>query len=234
MSNEKNFETYLVLSDKNFEIFVEDTSQNKKIFQEKLIIEKFDNQKEFELLNKFLDKNVFKIEKIIQSFVNNIIVIIDDTYDLRIGISLKKKYYNNLFTKDDFNHLLQDAHRQIKENHNMHIIAHMILVEYLIDDINHKDVVTDVNCENVRIELNFICFTKTYINNLENILNKFHIKIKNTLSARYLRDCFENDKIDIFSMCRKIIDGHNKNEIFLVPKLPKIKGFFEKFFNFFN
>ena len=39
---------------------------------------------------------------------------------------------------------------------------------------------------------------------------------------------------DIFSMARKIINGHNPNEVSLINKSLKNKGFFEKFFNFFR
>ena len=35
-------------------------------------------------------------------------------------------------------------------------------------------------------------------------------------------------------MTKKIIDGHNKNEVKLVNKTPKNKGFFEKFFDLFS
>ena len=53
-------------------------------------------------------------------------------------------------------------------------------------------------------------------------------------AVNYLKDYSRDDVIDIFSMCKKIIQGHNKNEILLVPKKRENKGFFEKFFNFFS
>ena len=35
-------------------------------------------------------------------------------------------------------------------------------------------------------------------------------------------------------MSKNIIEGCNKNEVFLINKTRKNKGFFEKFFEFFN
>ena len=79
---------------------------------------------------------------------------------------------------------------------------------------------------------------KIYLTNSKRELGKYHIEIKQILSASYIRDYFRNDekdkKMDIFSMCQKIIDGHNNNEILLVQKTRKNQGFFEKFFNFFS
>ena len=34
-------------------------------------------------------------------------------------------------------------------------------------------------------------------------------------------------------MCSKMIDGHNENEVVIIPKIPRKKGFFERFFDFF-
>ena len=43
-----------------------------------------------------------------------------------------------------------------------------------------------------------------------------------------------HDEKDIFLMAKKIINGHNPNEVLLVNKTPKNKGFFEKIFHFFS
>ena len=76
--------------------------------------------------------------------------------------------------------------------------------------------------------------SKDFIKAIEIIFNKYHIQVKQFLCGKYIRNSFEEDQTNIFSMCEKIIDGHNENEIFSIPKFQKNKGFFEKFFNFFN
>ena len=40
--------------------------------------------------------------------------------------------------------------------------------------------------------------------------------------------------INFFEMTSKIIGGYNKNEVKLVNKVSKNKGFFEKFFDLFS
>ena len=71
------------------------------MFKEKIQFEIKDNYIDLDILKKFLEDNIFKIEKILKSFVNNINLIIDNKEDLTIGISFKKKNYDNLISKDD-------------------------------------------------------------------------------------------------------------------------------------
>ena len=42
----------------------------------------------------------------------------------------------------------------------------------------------------------------------------------------------QND--NLYLMAQKILDGFNKNEVFITNKYSKKLGFFERFFNFFN
>ena len=110
----------------------------------------------------------------------------------------------------------------------------MIVDKYLIDGEYFSYLPEKIKCENVCIDLNFICFSEDFIKKFERSLSKYQIKIKQIISADYIKDYFKDDGIDIFFMCKKIIQGHNKNEILLVPKKIENKGFFEKFFNFFS
>jgi len=234
MNSENNFETFLSISNNEFLIFTKDKNNDKKLFENKLMFEETEIGKNLILLDKFVNENIFKIEKIIKGFVNNIIIIIDCFEELKIGTSFKKKSYEKSFSKDDLNHLLYDSKNQIKANYDNWFIAHMIITQYIINDKKYDYLPADVDSEYICLDIDFICFSREYLKKLEKILNKYHIKIKQFVSANYIKNCFKNDKINIFSMCEKIIGGYNKNEIFLVPKYKKNNGFFEKFFNFFS
>ena len=45
---------------------------------------------------------------------------------------------------------------------------------------------------------------------------------------------FKDDKNEISEMIFKVQNGFNANEVKLIQKNPKKKGFFEKFFQLFN
>ena len=40
--------------------------------------------------------------------------------------------------------------------------------------------------------------------------------------------------LNLFRTAKLVIDGYNKNEVEIMTKVSKNKGFFEKFFHFFN
>ena len=54
------------------------------------------------------------------------------------------------------------------------------------------------------------------------------------MSGDYVKSFLRNEHDDIFFMAKDIINGHNQNEVLLVDKNPRYRGFFEKFFNFFS
>ena len=69
---------------------------------------------------------------------------------------------------------------------------------------------------------------------MENVLKKYQISINHILNADYVKSIENEDQADLFTMSLKIIDGYNENEVLIIPKLSKNKGFFERFFNFFS
>ncbi len=234
MNIEKQFETFLLISKKEFYIFVKDKLRNERIFENRLVFDRFDQDNEFKLLDKFLNENIFKIEKIIKNFVNNLVLIIDKKHDIKIGISFKNNNNGDILAKKDFYDVLKLFKNQIQENYKNWKIAHMIITKYIVDGNYYDNLPFNKKCNYFSLDVDFICFSKDYLRNIENVLNKYHIKIEHNLCANYVRNCFKNESIDLFSMSQKIIDGYNLNEIVLVPKFNKNKGFFEKFFNFFS
>ena len=82
--------------------------------------------------------------------------------------------------------------------------------------------------------INFICLPNNVVKDLEKILKNYHISISKIVSYNYLSEFIQPEDDDIFLMSEKLIDGYNKNEVIIVPKKTNIKGFFERFFNYFS
>ena len=72
------------------------------------------------------------------------------------------------------------------------------------------------------------------IEKIEELLKRYQISINQLLSANYVEKHCSEENFDFFNMAYKIMSGYNKNEIKIVNKNSINKGFFEKFFNFFN
>ena len=93
MIENSDFETFLYISKNKYQIFVYDKNNLKNLYHEEI-----ENNDEIELniLSKFIDDNIYKIEKMIKNFIRNIILIIQDDKVLDIGISFKKKFMKKI------------------------------------------------------------------------------------------------------------------------------------------
>ena len=72
MKTNLDFETYLFVSKNKFLISVFLDSKE-KIYENELVFENENTEIDFDKLNFFLEKNIFKIEKILKDFVNQVI-----------------------------------------------------------------------------------------------------------------------------------------------------------------
>ena len=73
MNKEIDFETYLIISYGKFEIFLLDIKNHKDIYQEEFKFRDASEKLDFNLLNDFLENNIFKIEKLAGNFINSIL-----------------------------------------------------------------------------------------------------------------------------------------------------------------
>ena len=99
MIENSDFETFLYISKNKYQIFVYDKNNLKNLYSEEI---KNDNEIELNILSKFIDDNIYKIEKIIKDFIRNIILIIEDDKVLEVGMSLKKKKLRKVFKSKTF------------------------------------------------------------------------------------------------------------------------------------
>ena len=94
MNKDQELENYLSISKNKFGIYLFDVKNLKNLYKEELIINKNVNFIDLNELKKFLDNNIFKIEKLSGKFVENIYLIFEDEKNLDIEVGIKKKNYN--------------------------------------------------------------------------------------------------------------------------------------------
>ena len=131
MTDVREFETYLYIRNDKFKIFLLDTSNLNNIYSNELILDN-NSRINFEELSRFLDNNIFKIEKLLGKFIEDILLIIDDDVELQTIISIKKRN-NNLPEKKILNQALIDSKDLFKENNEDKDIIHMIIENFMID-----------------------------------------------------------------------------------------------------
>ena len=232
MSNTE-FETFLYISRENLIILAKRNTDKEHFFKKEFVLDKSKKNLDLKLLNQFLIENVFKIEKDINGFITNINLIISENF-LEIKISIKKDNYDEIIDKKFLNYLLGDAKRQVKENYNNYEIIHLLIERYYINDQKYDQFPLNKKADNLIVDLNFLCLSKKFIRELEQILRIYQIRINKIVSADYIENYFENDNSDIFSNCQRIIEGTNQNEVLLIAKNQKKLGFFERFFHLFS
>ena len=231
MIENSDFETFLYTSKNKYKIFVYDKNNLKNLYYEEI---ENDNEIELNILSKFIDDNIYKIEKMIKNFIRNIILIVEDDKVLDIGISLKKKIYEKNIDQKQLENSLVEVKNIFKENYQDLIIMHMIIVEkennFSLNNTNYND-------DYLILEVNFISIPNSFTFNFDKLLENHQIKIKCYMSSYYIKSFFDKESkesMELFVMANKLNDGLNKNEVQLVSKVKENKGFFEKFFQLFS
>ena len=234
MTKKIDFQTYLYLNHNQFIIYVAEISTNEKIYSEKFVLKENSTELKLRKLDEFLDSNIFKIEKKLNSFVKDIHVILDSNEFHSIKLSIKKDNNGNLINSEALIHPLNDLKNLCQSNLQNKKIIHFLIERYVIDNEFYTTLPENVNCNIFSLDTEFICLSKNLIENIEKILKKYHISLNQILSASYLEKMKDNSDNTIFTTASRIISGHNNNEVLLIGKTNKKYGFFEKFFNFFN
>ena len=234
MIREADLQTYLYLNNTQYIIYVTDNKTNEKIYSEKLAIEENSTELKFRKMDEFLDSNILKIEKKLDSFIKDIYVILDSKEFNSIKLSIKKDNNGNLINSEALIHPLSDLKNLCQSNLFNKKIIHFFIEKYVIDNKFYTSLPENVKCNIFSLDTEFICLSKNLIENIEKILKKYHISINQILSAGYLEKFKDNTDNTIFTTASRIIAGHNINEVLLTGKINKKQGFFERFFNFFN
>tara|TARA_E500000178_G_scaffold44029_1_gene39351 strand:+ start:264 stop:971 length:708 start_codon:yes stop_codon:yes gene_type:complete len=235
MKDNQNFETYLFLSSKKLIISVNQKKDFKRIYYKEILNNSSTDHIDLDLISYFLENNIFEIEKKIRNFIKNIYLIIDSKKFLTLQLSIKKNNYGNIIDKNNLAHLLSEAKEECKKTINNRKIVHMIIDNYLIDEKYFSSFPAELECKFFSIDLSLICLSNDFIKKIEMILSDYQISIAHILNSQYVENFLnQNEGNDIFEMSTKIVEGYNVNEVLIVPKISNNKGFFERFFNFFN
>ena len=232
MSEDSNIETYLSISENKLEIYLFDKIKFENLYSNEIIIN--DNSLDYISLNNFLDENVIKIEKLNGKFIKNIFIIIENEQIFQTQIGIKKKSYNKNINYKVIKSLLIEAKELFQKSNKDQKIMHMIINNYLIDGKNFDNFEKEILAEELSLIVNFTSIPDSLSYHLEKVLEKYQIKINKYLDKKYVISFFQSKKIKFPAMICKILNGSNLNEIQLVPKINKNKGFFEKFFQLFS
>jgi hypothetical protein len=233
MIEDLDFETYLYISKDKFQIFVLNKKKLKNLYSQELKIDHQFDFKDLNILLNFLDKNIYKIEKLIGNFIKNIILIVENEKNLKINMGIKKSYETSLKQKS-FSSNLTELKDLFKKNYQDLTIMHMCIINYIIDGKRYSSFDTKLINDYFCIEVSFIAIDNKLVFAFDNVLEKYQIKIKQYMCGNYINNFIGDTGDEISIIANKLRNGLNINEITIVPKHKENKGFFEKFFQLFS
>ena len=233
MNKDQQLENYLSISPNKFGIYLFDPKNSKNIYKEELLINQNNNYLNLINLKRFLDNNIFKIEKLSGKFVENIFLILENKSTFNLEMGIKKKNYELSVTKEYLKNSLIEAKDLFRKNYQNQEIMHMIINKYFINNKSYLSFQENLKSDHLALEIQFKSISNNIIYDLNKILENYQIKIIKYLDGNYVKN-FSSKDIELSEMSHRIINGYNENEVIFIQKNPKKLAFFEKFFQLFN
>ena len=233
MVNNLENKIFLFLGTNKFTI-VAINSTNELVYKGETLTNNQNNQIELALLDNFLNENIFKIEKKLKEFVKNIFLIIDHQNIFPIRLSIKNKFNNIIINSNSIDKLILEAKSCCNKTLEDLDILHMKIDKFYIDGTYFETLPKKKSCNNLSIDVSYICLPKRISKTIEDVLRKYQISLDRILSLNYLNSFLDNKNENLYATAQKILDGFNENEVYIAHKNSKKLGFFERFFNFFN
>ena len=234
MAEEQDLETFLKISPTAYGIYLFDTINRKNLYLKELNINTDVHSIDFNNLDLFVSENIFKIEKLAGKFITNITVIIEHKKISYTNFGIKKKNYQEIVSRKNFENTLIDAKDLFNENFQREKIIHILLNKYMVNEKTHSSFKDDLVGDTFSVELKFISISKDLVTQINNILEKYQITTSQYMDQKYIRSFFHNNFTNVSDVAYKIKKGFNSNEVRLIPRNYQKKGFFEKFFQLFS
>ena len=234
MIEETDFEIFLYISKNKYNISVLNKKKLENIYTKDKNFITESSTDDLENLTKFLDNNIYRIEKILGYFIKNINVIVKNDKNFTVEIGFKEKIYEKFEHKKNLENNLIQIKDLFKENYQDQTIMHMLINSYMVNDERHLSIAADSYNDHSSIEIKFISISNDFLDSLEKLLENYQIKVIKYICGDYVHNFFVDNNLELSSMAYQLKNGLNENEVILVPKNIENKGFSEKFFQLFS
>ena len=226
--------SFFFISLNKLSLCVFDGIENEIFKSEILITEKIKNEDLDNFHEKFFGDNILKVEKKINNFINEISLVIHDSNFLQIQASIKKDGKGEKINKNELNRMLFDLKQQIKENNPDKSITYIKINNFLIDKKVSSNLDDDFECDELCLEVDFICLSNKIIEKYSKKIKKYQISVDRIFSAEYLNKHYKNEGESECEIAARLKYENDENEVHMIKKTSKNLAFFERFFRFFN
>tara|TARA_Y100000816_G_scaffold284751_1_gene263460 strand:- start:747 stop:1451 length:705 start_codon:yes stop_codon:yes gene_type:complete len=228
------FDAFFFIGLNKLSLCVFDGIENEIFKSEILITEKIRNENLENFCEKFFGDNILKVEKRINNFINEVSLVIHDSNFLQIQASIKKDGKGDKINKHELNRMLFDLKQQIKENNQDKSITYIKINNFRVDKKIFSVLDDDFECDELCLQIDFICLSNKIIEEYSKKLEKYQIRIDRVFSAEYLSKNYKNEGESECQIAARLKYGDDENEVRIIEKTSQKQGFFERFFWFFN
>lgn len=236
MNNLENEDFYFGISDTKIYIcFFEKGNPEYKEEVHFEIPDSLNNKLNFKILLNLLKENTRRLEKKIGLFLNSANISIKSNTYQSIPFSIKNIFDEKKLNKKIITDIIQTGIQQFQNNEKTLSIIHIIVNKYIIDDTVYKFYPNDLKFKKIILEIEFICLDRNLVDKVKNLFNECKIKINKIVSYDYAKKFLINSK-DV-TMClsaKRVLNGVNQSEVYLVESSSKKPNIFERIFNFFD
>ena len=185
-------------------------------------------------LKKFLDQNIIDSEKRLNTYIEEINLIIDYHDFVSIDVSTIYNFSNKSKQSDNISSYLLNIKNEVLKSMANYDLVHMLITKFIVDGKDYLSISNINEHKNIFLEIKFICLKNNILQDFKETFSKYEISINKVFDHSYVNSFREPNLDNIFDLADKLKKGHNQKEILLVEKPLKDVGFFNKFFNFFN
>ena len=207
---------------------------NQILLNKKLSLNDKDLNENLGSLKKFLDQNIIDTEKRLNTYIEEINLIIDYHDFISIDVSTIYNFSNKSKQSDNTSSYLLNIKNEVLKSTVNYDLVHMLITKFIVDGKDYLSISNINEHKNIFLEIKFICLKNNIIQDFKETFSKYEISINKVFDHSYVNSFREPNLDNIFDLADKLKKGHNQKEILLVEKPLKDGGFFNKFFNFFN
>ncbi len=174
------------------------------------------------------------MEKDLNDFIRKVIIIMDLDDHLSAELSMKFNMGSETINDQKINELLTSLKYQFSKYSNDQKVIHMTIIKVLIDGKEKDLSLIRETFDNSILEVKFECLKKQTVHSIDKLCSNYQISVEKILLADHLRQSSLNQTENIVFLANKFLNGEDSKEVSWISKKPIKRGFFEKFFNFFN
>ena len=160
-----------------------------------------------------IQKIIASLEKDTNEYISNINLMIDSPKMLSISISLFKKLDGSKLKQTNIQFLVQEAKQQILKYYENHNIAHIIINNYKIDDVDYSYFPDEIKCDFISLDILFICLPNDLVLFFKNIFLKSNILVDQIICSSYAKSINYKDNLNLSGYVSFIDVGFNRTSI---------------------